>query len=226
MDAIVTELMGEGMQNAWGVMINHPLAAGGIPDLVPLNARIPVLQDTLAAQGGLVPAVGALLDCLDPFQFLLVDEDGYSAHKTQLSATFDLRVPDGRETVEQWMRDLATAGACGGASNQFVMMQTLVAECAAAGVAIEAVVIAPPGDGCLRRGLQDAGSPLAVLQDAPQGVFAELQARRGELMLLDSQGRIRRQLWAGAASGRDVDLTRAADRARVIEYLQEIPPTR
>jgi hypothetical protein len=226
MDEIVTELMGEGMSNAWAVMINHPLAAGGIPDLVPLNARIPALQDTLTAQGGLVPAVGALLNCLDPYQFLIVDEGGYATHKTQLGGDLDLRRPDGRDTVEQWMRDLSNAGGCGGASNQFAMLQTLVAECAAAGVAIEAVALTPPDDVCLRRALQDAGSPLAVLQDAPQGVFAELQARRGELMLLDSQGRIRRRLWTGAANGRDVDLTRAADRTRVIEVLQEIPPTR
>ena len=104
-------------------------------------------------------------------------------------------------------------------------MQELSAECATAGVAVRAIVVTPWADACLRRALQAAGASLAVLQDEREGLFAALGARRGELMLLDSEGRIRRRMSTGAASDRDVDLTRAATRAQIIQWLEEFPPT-
>jgi hypothetical protein len=226
MDTVVTELIGEGMQNAWAVMINHPLARGQGYRLAPYNALIPALQDTFTTiYGGATPAVGALLNCLDPYVFLVVDEGGYSTRRTVLGEGVDLRVSSGRATVEQWMRDVAGANPCGGATDQYPEVETLTAECATAGVAVRSIVVTPWADACLRRALQAAGSSLAVLQDEREGLFSALGARRGELMLLDTEGRIRRRMSTGAGIGRDVDLTQPAVRAQVIQWLQEFPPT-
>ena len=115
MDTVVTELMGEGMQNAWGVMINDFRVRGQGYRLAPCNARIPALQDTFSTiVGG--PAVGTLLDCLEPYAFLIVDEGGYSTRKTVLGEGVDLRLSTGRAAVEQWMREVAGSNACGGAT--------------------------------------------------------------------------------------------------------------
>jgi hypothetical protein len=224
MDTVVTELTGEGMQNAWGVMINDWRTVGSGFRLQPYHARIPALQDTFSTiVSG--PTVGTLLNCLEPYAFLIVDEGGYSTRKTVLGQGVDLRLPVGRATVEQWMREVASSNACGGATDQYPEVQELSAECATAGVAVRAIVVTPWADACLRRALQAAGSSLAVLQDEREGLFAALGARRGELMLLDGEGRIRRRMSTGAAIDRDVDLTRPATRAQIIQWLEEFPPT-
>jgi hypothetical protein len=226
MDTLVSDLREEGLVSAWAVMINDPQAISQVHLLDPLNARIPAVQDTFPT-GVWTPAVAALLRCVDGDELLFIDPDGHQTLKRFASSEFDLRRPADRARARDWMWQAASSASCGGCSPQYPALLTLQNECTAAGVTpLEFLTVSPSGAACLCRALQDAGLTMPILADGFPGLFGALAARRGELLLLDANGFIHHRLRVGTGVNRDLDLNLPADRARLVQWLQAIGPTR
>ena len=113
MEKIVDDLHAEGATDVTGIMINNAIAFGSGSALGALDVQLPALQDTFKVIGGAyMPAVGALLHCLQNDELLLVDPQGRLHLKVTASPDgYDLREAGPREVIKGWVRSLTPPGA-------------------------------------------------------------------------------------------------------------------
>ncbi len=228
---MVEDLHAEGLNQVTGMMINNPLDAPFAYKLDEIGTPLPALQDTFdVIPGGLRPAVGTLLHCTDGDEFLIVDAEGHLYQEVTVGSgkDYDLRSEDAREEAKELIRAASAASGCTGCGTQYIALETLLTECAAQGIVpLRVCAVNWHAEGCLTEAvLAPLALPFPVLQDVIGGLCEGLSAQEGELLVLDGAGLIRRRATTGACAGRDLDLGVAADRARVIAWLQAIGTTR
>ena len=219
--AIVDDLRAEGLTNVIGVMINNAIEAGYADLLDEVNAQMPALQDTFIWDGGIPrPATRLLYNCLAVDPAIVIDEDGCEFTRV-VTDEFDLRQTDKQEIMKNWLRAAGSGALFGDCGAQYEGVMTLRAEAITAGVAPLAVIaVARAGDTCVWRSLLAAGSDVPILEDAAGALATSAGATLGDLLLLDTQRRIRLQVPAGTDEA--IDLTQPADRQQVIHWLQGI----
>jgi len=212
---IVFELQGEGIP-ATAALINDAIASGFV-DLIEGHSTLPLLQDVFNPQ--FQSQTRAAYECVQHDYFYVIDAGGCHYRRHIADNDFDLLDAASRDTVATWLRAAVAGAGSAATAGQYALLETLVAEAAAAGVNdVAALAVNPQGDGCLRAALIAAQAQLPILEDRADGLWAASGAQAGELLLVDRHGWIHARTQLGAAG--EMDLSRAADRATLVAWLQ------